>query len=61
MVYIERDPEYDGELTAEGVREYLEGKVSRQALPSRVRFVESIPLTGVGKTDKVALRERETN
>ncbi len=57
-VYVEADPEYDGELTPEDVIEYLDGRVAKHAIPSAVDIVENIPLTDIGKTDKKALRER---
>jgi long-chain acyl-CoA synthetase len=57
-VYIESDPGYDDELTEEDIVEYLDGRVADHAVPSEVEFVESVPLTDIGKTDKKALRER---
>ena len=57
-IYVESDPEYDGDLTEADVREHLAGKVSRQAMPASVEFVEAMPLTDVGKTDKQALKSR---
>lgn len=59
-VYVEPDPDYDGELTPEDVVEYLEGKVAKHAVPAEVEVVESIPLTDIGKTDKKELRERHS-
>lgn len=56
-IYVEPDPDYDGEMTEEDVREHLEGKVARQAMPSEVEFVEEMPLTDVGKTDKQSLKQ----
>ncbi|WP_435076087.1 AMP-binding protein [Halococcus sp. AFM35] len=58
-VYVEPDPDYDGELTEEEVVEYLDGRVAKHAVPSEVEVVESIPLTDIGKTDKKTLRERD--
>ncbi|ELZ02837.1 AMP-binding protein [Natrialba asiatica] len=57
-IFIE--PEPDADVTEQDVRDHLEGTVPRQALPSTVTFVESIPLTDIGKTDKQALREDAT-
>ncbi|ELZ04471.1 MULTISPECIES: AMP-binding protein [Natrialba] len=54
-IFIESEP--DADVTEQDVRDHLEGTVPRQALPSTVTFVESIPLTDIGKTDKQALRE----
>ncbi|RBI59167.1 AMP-dependent synthetase [halophilic archaeon] len=59
-IYVESDPAYDGELSTQDVVDYLDGKIPRQAMPWEVDFIEEIPLTDVGKTDKVALRERES-
>jgi long-chain acyl-CoA synthetase len=56
-IYIEPTPEYKGDLTAEDIRDHLDGNVPRQALPEEVEFVEEMPLTDIGKTDKKALRE----
>ncbi len=58
-VYVEPDPDYDGELTEEEVVEYLDGRVAKHAVPSEVEVVENIPLTDIGKTDKKTLRERD--
>jgi long-chain acyl-CoA synthetase len=57
-VYVEPDPTYDGDLTADDIREYLADEVPRHARPESVEFVEEIPLTAIGKTDKKQLRER---
>ena len=57
-VYVETDPDYDGELTPEDVVEYVEGKVAKHAVPTEVELVETVPLTDIGKTDKKALRDR---
>ncbi len=55
-VFVEPD---DGAgLTADDVRSYLDGRVPRQAVPDAVEFVESVPLTDVGKVDREALTER---
>ncbi len=56
-VYVELAPNYDGELTAADVRDHLEGRVARHALPDSVEFVDEIPLTAIGKTDKKRLRD----
>ncbi|RRJ32036.1 AMP-binding protein [Halocatena pleomorpha] len=55
-IYIEPQPDGD-DLDAEAIRNHLEEKVPRQALPEEVEFVEKIPLTDIGKTDKKALTE----
>lgn len=53
-IYIE--PASD-ELTAERIRDHLDGRVPRQAMPDSVEFIEEIPLTDVGKVDKKTLKE----
>jgi len=52
------EPEAETDLTAADVREHLDGRVPRQAIPEAVELVEEIPLTDVGKVDREALRER---
>ncbi|MFB6163634.1 MAG: class I adenylate-forming enzyme family protein, partial [Haloarculaceae archaeon] len=56
VIYVEPEPDYD--LTEAEVREHLDGKVPRQAMPEQVHIVDQIPLTDVGKTDKQSLKER---
>lgn len=55
-IYIEPQPDA-GEFGAEEIHDHLEGKVPRQALPEEVEFIEEIPLTDIGKTDKKTLTE----
>ncbi|WP_436345025.1 AMP-binding protein [Natronorubrum sp. FCH18a] len=57
-VFVE--PEPGAELTEGDVINHLEGKVPKHAIPADVTFVETIPVTDVGKTDKKALREGVT-
>lgn len=57
-IFIE--PESEADLTEADVIDHLEGNVPKHAMPSRVTFVESIPLTDIEKTDKETLRERAT-
>lgn len=59
-IYLELDSERDGELSKQDVRDYLEGKIPEHAMPSEISFIEEIPLTNIGKTDKLTLRERES-
>jgi long-chain acyl-CoA synthetase len=54
-VFVE--PEDDADISAADVRSYLDGRVPRQAMPKTVEFVEEIPLTDIGKTDREALKE----
>lgn len=55
-VYIEPQPDAE-ELTGAEIRDHLEGKVPRQALPEEVEFLDEMPLTDIGKTDKKTLTE----
>ena len=56
-IYLELED--DADVTADDVREYLDGRVPRQAKPESVEIVEEIPLTDIGKTDRQALKERD--
>lgn len=58
VIYVEPDPDYDGDLTETDVESHLDGKVPRQAMPEEVHVVDEIPLTDIGKTDKQTLKER---
>jgi long-chain acyl-CoA synthetase len=53
-VKIHVEPKEGADLDAEDVCEYLDGRVPRQAMPDEVEFVESVPLTDIGKTDRGA-------
>lgn len=57
-VYVEPDPDYDGDLAPGDVVEYLDSRVARDADPAEVEVVENVPQTDTGKTDEKALRER---
>jgi non-ribosomal peptide synthetase component E (peptide arylation enzyme) len=40
------------------IRKFLEGRgLARYKLPARVEFVDALPRVGVGKVDKVLLRQ----
>lgn len=58
IIYVEEDPDYDGDLTEQDIHDHLEGKVPQQAMPEQVHVVDEIPLTDIGKTDKQSLKER---
>src|SRR3954451_2711644 len=45
-------------LDADGVREFLAGRVAKWWLPDRVEFIDEVPKTSVGKFDKKELRTR---
>jgi long-chain acyl-CoA synthetase len=55
-IYLELQDGAD--LDEEAVRDHLDGRVPRQAMPEVIEFVDAIPLTDVGKIDKQTLRER---
>lgn len=57
-IYIQLRPEHRGKVKEEAFREYLEDKVARYALPKYIEFIDEMPLTGVQKVDKKALKAR---
>jgi len=59
--FVVLKPEYQGSVTAEDIRAYLEevareGRISKWAIPDNIYFVSSIPKTSVGKIAKRELR-----
>jgi fatty-acyl-CoA synthase len=61
LVIVVLKPEYKGKLSAEDLRQFMkkfveEGKLSSYGVPDRYQFVDEIPKTSVGKTDKITLR-----
>ena len=51
-------PEAQEEAIRAHVRSYTDkGVISKIAVPDRIKIVETLPLTSVGKVDKKALRE----
>ena len=44
-------------LTADGVRQFCEGKIARFKIPRYIKFVEEFPLTISGKVQKFRMRE----
>ncbi len=49
----------DGEsATAEEIKEYCKGKISRHKIPRYIEFTESYPMTASGKIQKFKLREQ---
>jgi len=56
-IFVER--ENGADIDAEDLRAYLDGRVPRQAMPKEVEFLDSVPLTDIGKTDREALKEDE--
>ncbi|QLD89408.1 acyl--CoA ligase [Natronomonas salina] len=55
-IYVETEDGAD--VSADDVREYLDGRVPRQAVPDEVEFVDEVPLTDIGKTDRQELKAR---
>jgi fatty-acyl-CoA synthase len=51
-------PEFQGQLTAQEIMDYLTPRVAKWWLPDEVVFIEAVPKTSVGKFDKKVLRER---
>ena len=51
-------PRKGAALGEEALRRALAGKLSKHEVPCRIFVTESFPLTGTGKTDKQALKER---
>jgi fatty-acyl-CoA synthase len=45
------------DLTAEDIRDFCRGQISRYKIPKHIAFVESYPLTASGKIQKYKLRE----
>lgn len=45
-------------VTAEELREFLDGKLAKWQLPERWSFIDEVPKTSVGKFDKKVLRAR---
>lgn len=55
-IYIEREPGH-ADLTEADVRAHLEGEIPKQADPEEIEFIDEMPLTDIGKTDKKLLRD----
>jgi fatty-acyl-CoA synthase len=55
-------PEFKGKIGRDEIRAHVmgfveKGVISKFAVPDRVEFVDTLPLTSVGKVDKKKLRE----
>ncbi|MGO9138038.1 MAG: fatty acid--CoA ligase [Syntrophales bacterium] len=62
LVVLTLRPEYKGKVTAEEMKEYMkklsdEGKFPKYGIPDRYEFIDAMPRTSVGKTNKVELRK----
>ena len=51
-------PEDGAELTADDIREFLDGRVAKWWMPDDVEFIDEVPKTSVGKFSKKTLREQ---
>ena len=51
-------PKEGHDLTAENVRAYCEGKISRFKIPRYIEFTDEYPMTASGKIQKYKLREK---
>ena len=49
------------DLTAEAVKDYLEGRIAHWWVPDEVIFIDAIPKTGTGKFDKKVVRAEYQN
>ena len=52
-------PHEEADPAPEDVESYLDGNVPKHAMPTEIEFVDEMPLTAIGKTDKQALRKRD--
>ncbi len=63
LAVVALDPDHADEITEEEIQAHVKervdsGEISKFAVPDRVRFVEEIDKTSVGKIDKKTLREK---
>lgn len=63
LAVIAPEPDHADEITEDEIKSHVEervgsGEISKFAVPDRVRFVEEIDKTSVGKIDKKTLREK---
>ena len=56
MAYVVTVP--GAEVTAGELRDLVTAELREYSAPGTVEFTDSLPLTGMGKVDKKALRER---
>jgi fatty-acyl-CoA synthase len=54
-------PEFKGKVTDNDIRDHLAKKFAKWQLPDTVLFVDEIPKTSVGKTNKKVIREAHKN
>ncbi|MBS4173126.1 AMP-binding protein [Bacillus sp. FJAT-49736] len=53
-------PKEGTQITAQEIREYCRGKISKHKIPRFIEFTESYPMTASGKIQKFKLREMAT-
>jgi len=51
-------PKEGESITAEAIREYCNGKISRHKIPRYIQFTDQYPMTASGKIQKYKLREQ---
>jgi fatty-acyl-CoA synthase len=56
VAFVVERPDFKGKVTAEEIREFLDGKIAKWWLPDEIRFIDEVPKTSVGKFDKKVLR-----
>ena len=49
------------DITAESLKEYLDGRIANWWMPDRIIFIDAIPKTGTGKFDKKVVRAEYEN
>ena len=55
---LKADPRKRSDAQKQELRDYCKGQISHQKIPRYFQFVESYPLTGSGKVQKLILREQ---
>ncbi len=63
LVLVNLLPEFKGSISSDDIRAHVrtfieKGLISKFAVPERVEFVDTLPLTSVGKIDKKKLRAK---
>jgi len=58
VAYVVPKPEFEGQLTAGEILDYLRPQVAKWWLPDEVLFIDAVPKTSVGKFSKRELRDR---
>ena len=58
-VFIQLKEDYAGQVSEPEIRQYLQAKVAKYAMPKQIKFLEKMPLTEIQKVNKKFLREQE--